>query len=86
MVRDIRVSVNIHNSPHISITERQQCLEKHTDMLKCEKTYGVATISWLRLVRSFELYVTFAEYSLFYRALLQMRPTILRSLLIVATS
>jgi len=27
---------------------------------------------------------SFAEYSLFYRALLQKRPTILRSLLIVA--
>ena len=29
--------------------------------------------------------VSFAEYSLFYRALLQKRPVILRSLLIVAT-
>jgi len=32
-----------------------------------------------------ELCVSFAEYRLFYRALLQKRPVILRSLLIVAT-
>jgi len=42
-------------------------------------------MGWLRLVGSLKLYVTFAEYSLFYRALLQKRPIILRSLLIVAT-
>jgi len=40
---------------------------------------------WLRLVGSLELQVSFAEYCLFYRALLQKRPIILRSLLIVAT-
>jgi len=40
---------------------------------------------WLRLVGSFKLWVSFAEYSLFHRALLQKRPIILRSLLIVAT-
>jgi len=32
-----------------------------------------------------KLWVSFAEYSLFYRAFLQKRPMILRSLLIVAT-
>ena len=36
-------------------------------------------------VDSLESYVSFAEYSLFYRALLQKRPIILRSLLLVAT-
>jgi len=39
----------------------------------------------LRLVGSLTLYVSFSEYDLFYRALLQKRPIILRSLLIVAT-
>jgi len=39
----------------------------------------------LRLVGSLKLWVSFAEYSLFYRALLQKRPLILRSLLIIAT-
>ena len=43
------------------------------------------TMGWLRLVGSLKLYVSFAEYSLLYRALLQKRPIILRSLLIVAT-
>jgi len=42
-------------------------------------------MGWLRLVGSLKLYVSFAGYSLFYRALLQKRPMILRSLLIVAT-
>jgi len=41
-------------------------------------------MGWLRAVGSFKLYVSFAEYRLFYRALLQKRPIILRSLLIVA--
>ena len=42
-------------------------------------------IVWLRLVGSLKLHVSFAEYSLFYRALLQKRLIILRSLLILAT-
>jgi len=41
---------------------------------------------WLRLVGSLKLQISFAEYTLFYRALLQKRPIILGSLLIVATS
>ena len=41
-------------------------------------------MGWLRLVGSLKLLVSFAEYSLYYRALLQKRPLILRSLLIVA--
>ena len=44
------------------------------------------TMEWLRLVGSLKLQVSFAEYRLFYSALLQKRPIILRSLLIVATS
>jgi len=42
-------------------------------------------MGWLRLVGSLKLYVSFAEYRLFYRSLLQKRPIILMSLLIVAT-
>jgi len=42
-------------------------------------------MGWLRLVGSLKLQVSFAEYRLFYWALLQKRPIILRSLLIVAT-
>jgi len=42
-------------------------------------------MGWLRWVGSIKSQVFFAEYHLFYRALLQKRPIILRSLLIVAT-
>ena len=42
-------------------------------------------IGWQQLVGSLKSQVSFAEYRLFYRALLQKRPLILRSLLIVAT-
>ena len=42
-------------------------------------------MGWLRLVGSLKWQVSFAEYRLFYRALLQKRPIILRSLLIEAT-
>ena len=42
-------------------------------------------MGWPRLVGSLKLRVSFAEYSLFYRAILQKRPVILRSPLIVAT-
>jgi len=42
-------------------------------------------MGWLRFVGSLKLQVSFAEDSLFYRALLQKRPIILRKLPIVAT-
>jgi len=45
-----------------------------------EGHYGVDTSS-----RLLQIIGLFAEYSLFYRALLQRRPIILKSLLIVAT-
>jgi len=38
-----------------------------------------------RLAGFFKLYVSFAEYRLFYRALLQKRPIISRCLLLIAT-
>jgi len=47
--------------------------------------YTQISMGWLRLVGSLKDYVSFAEYSLFCRVLLQKRPIILRSLLIVAT-
>ena len=41
-------------------------------------------MGWFRLVVSSKLQVSFAAYRLFYRALLQKRPKILRSLLVEA--
>ena len=43
-----------------------------------------ARVGRLRLVGSLKLEVSFAEYCVFYRALLQKRSMILRSLLLVA--
>jgi len=43
-------------------------------------------MGWLRFVGSYKLQVSFAEYSLFYRALLQKWRATLRSLLKEATS
>jgi len=50
-------------------------------------TYECATIpmGWLRLVGSLKSWVSFAEYRLFCRALLQKRPVISRSLRIEAS-
>jgi len=45
----------------------------------------LSPMGWLRLVGSLKFLVSLAEYRLFYRALLQKRPIILRSLLMVAT-
>jgi len=42
-------------------------------------------MGWLRLVGSLKLQVSFADYSRFYRALLQKRSTILRRLRMVGT-
>ena len=62
----------------------QQCDITHAEQLvhrnEARSCYGVATIS-----RLLKIMVSFAEHSFFYRALLQNRPIILRSLLIVAT-
>ena len=52
----------------------------------CHVSMSQVTMGWLRLVASLKLQISFAEYRLFYRALLQKRPIILRSLLIVAPS
>ena len=42
-------------------------------------------VGCLRLVRSLKVKVSFAEYRLFFRSLLQKRPVTLRSLLLAAT-
>jgi len=50
-----------------------------------QHTARYCTMGWLRLAGSLKLQVSFAEYHLFYRALLQKRHIILRSLLFEAT-
>jgi len=56
-----------------------------TPYLESEQPPSFLSMGWLRLLGSLKLQVSFAEYRLFYRALLQKRPVILRSLLMVAT-
>ena len=51
----------------------------------CQMIYCTIHMGRLRSVGSLKLQVSFAEYRLFYRTLLQKRPIILRNLLIVAT-
>jgi len=60
-------------------------LRTDPDVGKYISDYPFHDMGWLRLVGSLRLYVFFAEYRLFYRALLQKRPVTVRSLLIVAT-
>jgi len=64
------------------------CLCKYVHMCPFVGVHGTsskATMAWLRLVGSLKLYVSLENIGLFCRALLQERPIILRSLLIVAT-
>ena len=68
------------------------CAMTHLFLWQCSWLIYIFTVSawlvhmgWLRLVGSLKLSVSSTEYSLFCRALLQKRPIILRSLLIVAT-
>jgi len=55
---------------------------KYICMCRMHSTY----MGWLQLVGSLKLQISCAEYTLFYRALLQKRPIILRSLVVAATA
>jgi len=63
-----------------SMRMRKECVFVH--VWECARD---VCMGWLWLVGSFKLYVSFAEDRLFYRALLQRRPIIVRSLLTKAT-
>ena len=94
---NIHVCIYVH-TPYVCIYMFRYC--RHTTFQRihmyaqriftCEYMYthhmcAYIDMGWLRLVGSLKLQVSFAEYRLFYRALLQKRPMILRSLLIEAT-
>jgi len=67
--------------------QREREIHAHTHIhAKTHKLRRGTSIGWLRMIGSLNLYVSFAEYCLLYRALLRQRPIILRSLLIVATT
>ena len=71
---------------HLTDRDREFTRPNHTEThcIRCDRECFPG-MGWLRLVGSLKLKVSFAEYYLFYRALLQKRPIILRSLPIVAT-
>jgi len=83
----------------IHVVTRLTCMFDMTHSWVCQNSFGChdsfvrvvwlgsnrCDMGWLRLVDSLKLHVSFAEYRLFYRALLQKRHIILRSLLIEAT-
>ena len=62
---------------------RHSVMKRRLDFLKDRRSTrspyllrAYATIGWLRSVGSIQKYVSFAEYSLFYRAPLQKNPII----------
>ena len=95
-----RICTSINLELHVSYKSLLQNIVSFIGLLCAKETYNSHTshvyqdtcitiyahMGWLRLVGSLKLYVSFAEYRLFYRALLRKRPIILRSLLTVATT
>ena len=78
----VRIQQILAHYPCLCVTHKSAstCTE-----LECATIMANGRMRWLRLVGSLKSQVSFAEYRLCYRALLQKRPIILRSLLIVAT-
>jgi len=83
LVRPSTCAPTLLCSPLVSSSET----EAEHSMYSCTRviTRFRGAMGWLRLVGSLKLQVSFAEHRLFYRALLQKRPIILRSLLLEAT-
>jgi len=76
----------IYTDIHTGTTIQPDMTHVICDMTHSFVWYALCTpMGWLRLVGSLKFKVSFAEYSLFHRALLQKRPIIVRSLLILAT-
>jgi len=71
--------------PWLVLSVRTQLLKQMKKINTHTHTCRYFNMGWLRLVGSLKSWVSFTEYSLFYRALLQKRPIILRSLLDVLT-
>jgi len=89
-----QIHINIHilpwsnvqtTLPHIDIYTHVHSLNWLHPLFGTPEQCTTYRYRGLRLVGSLKLHVSFAEYRPFYRSLLQKRPTILRSLLIVAT-
>ena len=68
----------------LAAVEFRMCVQKLNTHRTPEDCPDINMV-WLRLVGSLKLYVSFAEYRLFFRALLQESPIILSILLTEAT-
>jgi len=77
--RRISLKKDLYHSKETYITQKRPV------SLPMMRIFGFCDMGWLRLVGSFKSQVSSAEYRLFYGSLLQKRPIILRSLLVVAT-
>jgi len=69
----------------LSDTTFEWCMMIMIDDDNTRNVVFLSDMGWLRWVGSLKLHVSFAEYRLLYRTLLQKRPIILRSLLLEAT-
>jgi len=69
----------------VYVCARARARDREKESMYDRESMYMVDMGWLRLVGSLKLQVSFAEYRLFYRALLQKRPIILMSLLIEAT-
>ena len=76
---DINANNPIHDPVCVRVRVRA-CVRACVHVHMYAYVMWYVNMGWLRLVGSLKLWVSFAEYSLFYRALLQKRPTIFRSL------
>ena len=65
--------------------KRDMYSQKRPIYVERDSSLPFVAMGWLRMVGSLKLHVSFAEYRLFDRALLQKRPMLLGSLLIAAT-
>jgi len=61
------------------------CVRVHMYMCVRENMHNINDMGWLRSEGSIKIQVSFAEYRLFYKALLPKRPIIFSSLLTEAT-
>jgi len=81
----LHVCARLHDAALPALHSPHTHAHTHDLLLKSQPATQVLCMGWLRSVGSIRIQVSFAEYRLFYRALLQKRPVILSILLVEAT-
>jgi len=77
--------VSLYAREKVKTCHTRECFKLLVMSRACMRHATNHVMGWLRFVGSFNLWVSVAGYSLFYRAPLQKRPIILRNLLVEAT-